>query len=206
MFPYKAPLNSPSYRIPTSGGWFASISCPPELFQGEYDYNPFAFDVGCLGLELCDLFQVGFSTSYTSHLAHPLQHLTPTVPMLAPLLDGMTTWDIDARLTAQQAMERYETLYSQVDERVLKGRPQEPDNSRAQPLYGEFDRWLQLPPEFIREWSRFRTPEFSVCRYTLGAALVRFVRRLVDRVVASTSNRFGVWGQTCITSRLNISG
>ncbi|KAF9034969.1 hypothetical protein BDZ89DRAFT_1011715 [Hymenopellis radicata] len=179
MFPNNnAPLNSASYRLPTRGGWFASVKCPPELFQGEYDYNPFAFDVGCLGIELCDLFQ----------------HLTPTVPMLAPLLDGMTTWDIDARLTAEQALQLFESLYPQVDELILTERPRKLDNNGPAPPYDDYDRWSQLSPEFVREWSHFRTPKLPVmrrvlrwvCRYTFGAALVRSVRRLVDSLVGSS--------------------
>lgn len=30
--------------------------------QGEFDYNPFVFDVGNMGVVFCDLYQVGFLT------------------------------------------------------------------------------------------------------------------------------------------------
>ena len=33
---------------------------PPDAFQGELDYNPFVFEMGCLGIYLCGLVQVSY--------------------------------------------------------------------------------------------------------------------------------------------------
>ncbi len=54
------PASTPraSCRLPRKGGFFASLNAPPDLDQGEYDYDPFAFDVGCLGIMFHDFFRV----------------------------------------------------------------------------------------------------------------------------------------------------
>ena len=36
---------------------------PPDVAQGEYDYDPFAFDIAVLGTNLCRMFQVVFISS-----------------------------------------------------------------------------------------------------------------------------------------------
>ena len=40
------------YRRPIGETWVGSPYPPTDADQGEYDYNPFAFDVGCLGVLL----------------------------------------------------------------------------------------------------------------------------------------------------------
>ena len=37
---------------------------PPDTMQGELDYNPFIFEMGCLGIYLCGLFQVCYLLYY----------------------------------------------------------------------------------------------------------------------------------------------
>ncbi len=55
MFP--ASTTRASCRLPRKGGGFG-LNAPSDLSQGEYDYEPSAFDVGCLGLTFSILFQV----------------------------------------------------------------------------------------------------------------------------------------------------
>ena len=38
--------------------WHATPNRLNDVMQGEYDYDPFAFDVGCLGHLFCQDFQV----------------------------------------------------------------------------------------------------------------------------------------------------
>ncbi len=56
MLPESAPRAS--FRLPRKGGFFASLDAPLDLDQGEYDYDPFAFDVGCLGIMFEEFFRV----------------------------------------------------------------------------------------------------------------------------------------------------
>ncbi|KAH0585955.1 hypothetical protein H2248_007241 [Termitomyces sp. 'cryptogamus'] len=113
---------------------------PADTSQGEFDFNPFAFDVGMLGVLFCQEFQ----------------YLTPTVPMLAPLLDRMTTRYIERRFKASEALQFYE-------EEVL---PRTPKNILSSWLpqrtatgsYDTFDRWAGLDPKFVDKWTAFREP------------------------------------------------
>ncbi|OBZ76511.1 hypothetical protein A0H81_03766 [Grifola frondosa] len=77
-----------NYRSPSTEalrGWDGYH--PRDVYQGEFEYNPFAFDVGCLG----NLFMFRFADAI------------PTINMLAPLFDRMTTHVISQRFTAAQA-------------------------------------------------------------------------------------------------------
>ncbi|KAF8511773.1 hypothetical protein JB92DRAFT_2932229, partial [Gautieria morchelliformis] len=40
--------------------WIGGQDQPYDTRQGELDYGPFAFDVGCLGVLFCKHFQVHF--------------------------------------------------------------------------------------------------------------------------------------------------
>jgi len=46
------------YRLPYRMSWWGSGNQPRDTAQGEFDYDPFAFDVGMLGSEFCQEFQV----------------------------------------------------------------------------------------------------------------------------------------------------
>ncbi|KAG6858805.1 hypothetical protein C0995_013802, partial [Termitomyces sp. Mi166 len=65
---------------------------PGDTLQGELDFNPFAFDVGMLGVMFCKEFQ----------------HMTHVVPMWAPLFDRMTTRDVGRRFKASEALQFFE--------------------------------------------------------------------------------------------------
>lgn len=76
------------------------------------------------------------------------------IPMLAPLLDRMTTRDIKHRFTADQALRFFEDSYSDLTEFQLSVEQyQGPDV-----LYDEYDRWQDLSEEFKRKWAVYREP------------------------------------------------
>ena len=45
-------------RLPSNMSFDGGLNQPHDTRQGELDYDPFAFDVGCLGVLLCGEFQV----------------------------------------------------------------------------------------------------------------------------------------------------
>jgi hypothetical protein len=45
-------------RLPYNLSWDGSFCQPDDTSQGEFDYNPFAYDVGTLGRVLCVEYQV----------------------------------------------------------------------------------------------------------------------------------------------------
>jgi len=45
-------------RLPYNLSWDGTMNQPHDTSQGELDYDPFAFDVGCLGVLFCQKFQV----------------------------------------------------------------------------------------------------------------------------------------------------
>jgi hypothetical protein len=50
------------YRLPYKLSWDGSFCQPDDTSQGEFDYNPFAYDVGTLGRVLCVKYQVILSS------------------------------------------------------------------------------------------------------------------------------------------------
>jgi hypothetical protein len=45
-------------RLPSNLSWDGGFNQPHDTKQGELDYDPFVFDVGCLGVLFCREFQV----------------------------------------------------------------------------------------------------------------------------------------------------
>jgi hypothetical protein len=114
------------------------------------------------------------------------QLLIPLVPMLAPLLDQMTTCHIQRRFTALQALQFFdEHVYPSIPEDLLCCLP--PPKSNSNLLYDESDRWSQLPDDFVENWRHFQEPNLSqrtrllreICAYRLGRAAVMFIRRII---------------------------
>ena len=64
MFDFNASIMLPpiakkeDFRLPYYESWVGSYAFPCDTHQGEFDYNPFVFDVGVLGLVLSRVFQV----------------------------------------------------------------------------------------------------------------------------------------------------
>lgn len=61
MLPPEA--NRKEFRLPHERSW-GTFNLSNDTAGGEYDYDPFAFDVGALGVNLCDMHGVGSSCMY----------------------------------------------------------------------------------------------------------------------------------------------
>jgi hypothetical protein len=142
-------------RLPADMGNMGSPWLHPEdVDHGEVDYDPFKLDVGCLG-NLFRRFHVGrfFTRLPEWILTHGVdsQHLTPMIPLLAPLLDRMATNDISNRFTASEALAFIRFIRRNLDSKQLgvKLHPQREWNRR-----GDSNPWESLPDGFRDE---FRT-------------------------------------------------
>ncbi|KAF8886812.1 hypothetical protein BD779DRAFT_608479 [Infundibulicybe gibba] len=136
---------------------------PQDINQGEFDYDPFAYDVASMG-----------------NMLARFDYVIPTVPLLAPLLDQMTTHIVTRRFTAPEALKfcsfiRESLTVKELDTR-LDPEPQRDGYCR--------DRWAHLPPDFVRTWSAYREspPSYQIrvlrwigC-WDLGWRLLRFIR------------------------------
>ena len=193
MLPPGRPLSS--YRLPIEE-CIPGVADKPwgVIWESELDFNPFAYDVGCMGVRFSDRFQVSIITSQLLHSNftyipfNTTQYYTPMIPMLAPLLDGMLTPDIKKRFTAAEALSFLETLLSQLDSKTLAQQP----IAQSLVAWKHWDRWEGLPDEFVRQWDAYRIPQPSfqtrllrkVCEYELGWLLVAFLRKMVRRLRA----------------------
>jgi len=105
--------------------------------------------------------------------------------MLAPLLDRMTTRDLQLRFTASEALHFFEEIYSQLTEDEL-GRPVE---TRFEFLeldlqYDEYDRWKRTPIAFTEKWAAYREPPIpwttrvlrAICRRPWMCHVVPWIR------------------------------
>ncbi|KAG6879345.1 hypothetical protein C0992_003387 [Termitomyces sp. T32_za158] len=155
MFPETVRINE--CRLPSKTSFRTYwVQRPDDTHQGEVDFDPFAFDVGMLGVLFCTEFQ----------------HLTYLAPMLAPLFDMMTTRTISRRFTASAAL----TFFEEQVQPLTFG--SENIACRRQPLnvypvrYDEFDRWQDLDPEFIKKWAKFQSAdEFGDIVLLIGLAI-----------------------------------
>ncbi|KAG6863208.1 hypothetical protein C0993_012474, partial [Termitomyces sp. T159_Od127] len=141
MFPESSRINECRLTSEISFRTYPSQR-PDDTHQGEIDFDPFAFDVGMLGVFFCKEFQ----------------HLTTLAPMLSPLFDMMTTRNISRRFTASAALtffeEQVQPLTIGLEEIACRRR----GLSEYPIRYDEFDRWQGLGPEFIEKWAKFREP------------------------------------------------
>ncbi|KAL1942065.1 hypothetical protein VTO73DRAFT_6595 [Trametes versicolor] len=140
---------------------------PADVFQGERYYNPFAFDVACLG----NLYLVYF------------QEAIPIIPLLAPLLGKMTTHVIDERWSAEEAFAFFSDIQASLTLDVLES------SVTLQPnfdIIGTPDLyWNQLSPEFRSSWRTHRPPPVSWLTRALrwagtteiGWTIIKAVRR-----------------------------
>ncbi|GJJ07973.1 hypothetical protein Clacol_002180 [Clathrus columnatus] len=164
-------LPSTECRLPASQSFYVlSIMLPFDTSHGELDYDPYKFEMGCLGIVLCQMFQ----------------HCIPAVPVLAPFLDRLITDRLELRFTAKEALQFFEKMHATLTPEQL---------SLEAPIYTlpgyphwepeKYNRWEGLPDEFVQEWARFRAPIPSfhtkllrrICRTNLGGALVVYIRR-----------------------------
>jgi hypothetical protein len=156
---------------------------PHDTAQGEFDFDPFAWDVACLGIVFCTEFQVRsvFHIPLPGMPRHCSQHLTGAVPFLAPLLDKMVAHDVHRRFTAEDALAFLEIHAASAphDARVA-----EPTDIAAP--YETYDRWAPLPTALVQDWSHLREQCPSrvtlllrrVCERSIWAErLIRAIRR-----------------------------
>ncbi|KAF9011291.1 hypothetical protein BDQ17DRAFT_1420683 [Cyathus striatus] len=125
-------------RLPYWESWLGT-DFMPDTWQGEFDFDPFAYDVGIMGRMFAESFQ----------------QLTPLAPMLAPLLDKMISRNVRSLFTASQALQFFEDMYTELTEEQLLA----PINMRVQiENYEEYDRWAGLPADFVKTWAAYREP------------------------------------------------
>ncbi|KAI0363265.1 hypothetical protein BV20DRAFT_169915 [Pilatotrama ljubarskyi] len=116
---------------------------PADVYQGESHYNPFAFDVACLG------------NLYLYHFAEAI----PTVPLLAPLFAKMSTHVIDDRFDAREALDFFSQIEAGLPLEVLdEGVVLQPD---FDPLDDPNLCWSRLTHEFHAAWQIYRPPPLS---------------------------------------------
>ncbi|KAF8072163.1 kinase-like domain-containing protein [Lyophyllum atratum] len=153
-------------RLPYQKSWQGTPGCVPlDTCQGEFDFDPFAWDVGSLGLLL----------------RYHYQHLTPDLPMLAPFLDRLRTRIVSQRFTAAEALRFLEEEVYPLTTReqlLASPRPRPHDEERVDP-------WEGLDPAFIKQWAAFREPPLPlstmfmrfICEYTWVRRTVACIRR-----------------------------
>ncbi|KDR82383.1 hypothetical protein GALMADRAFT_237664 [Galerina marginata CBS 339.88] len=135
-------LDRTMYRLPYYRSW-GSFNPTMDTAQGELDFNPFVLDVGSLGVMLSVRFQ----------------RFTRSLPLLAPLLDKMTTRHLHDRFTASEALQFFEEMRSQLTADEIAGDfIPEQGNSLDQYLYFEYDKWKHVPPKFATKWASYREP------------------------------------------------
>ncbi|KAI0645511.1 hypothetical protein C8Q79DRAFT_1010463 [Trametes meyenii] len=113
---------------------------PDDIVLGEPFYNPFAFDVGCLGNV--------FKSYYWGAVS--------AAPLLAPLFDMMTTHELARRFTAEEALKFLDYAWLQVPE-CLRDAPLSLEANWDSQLYPEM-YWSLTPPGFGDTWSHYKTP------------------------------------------------
>ncbi|KAF8875326.1 hypothetical protein CPB84DRAFT_1796562 [Gymnopilus junonius] len=177
-----AHLDRKELRLPYERSW-GTFCRVYDTAQGEFNYNPFVFDVGNLGVAFCDRYQ----------------HLTPAAPFLAPLLDRMTTRDLERRFTALEALQFFEDMLSRMTETQL-ATPFWDDNFEVYLPFDKYDRWVNLPPDFTKTWAIYKEPPLPlitkllrwICGYNWVYHTVAFIRWTIYRL-AHLPTRTTTW-------------
>ncbi|PPQ88398.1 hypothetical protein CVT25_011277 [Psilocybe cyanescens] len=164
-------VNRTHFRLPYHRSW-GTINVIPDTRQGEYDFNPFVFDVGALGVAFCRTYQ----------------YLTPHIPMFAPFLDRLTTRNLAFRFTASEALVFLREMLSQLSAADLD-REIGPDDLKIYIPYDKYNRWEHVTPEFARKWAHYKEPPTPwtttllrrVCGTCWGCHTVPWIRRSSSR-------------------------
>ncbi|PPQ83767.1 hypothetical protein CVT25_000116 [Psilocybe cyanescens] len=170
-------INKKEYRLPYDRSW-GSFNISNDTSAGEYDYDPFVFDVGAMGVTICQLYQ----------------HLAEDLPFLAPLLDMMTTWDLERRFTAFEALQFFEKCLSEVSEENLSFTVSV--GTRIVQRYNKYNRWENVPPEFAERWKAYKAPPIPwhlkmlrfIYRHSRNDHILPMIREIYDN-----SERFAFW-------------
>ncbi|KAI0774184.1 hypothetical protein C8Q74DRAFT_1419826 [Fomes fomentarius] len=155
-------------RIFSSEVWRGSPRFhPSDCLLAEPEYIPFAFDMGCLGMMF-------------------LYYFTDAIPMVFPsaaLCAKLTTWKVEQRFTAAEALSFYVDHVSPfLDERLASVVDLTPS---SEPLHDPDVHWSMLDPGDRRQWRMCQVPQKSWGRRLLLALaqrefcwqLLSFVRR-----------------------------
>ncbi|KAG6844801.1 hypothetical protein H0H87_003627 [Tephrocybe sp. NHM501043] len=141
--------------------------------QGEFDFNPFPFDVGMLGVLFCP-------TPYTH---------SPDDGS-APLLDRMTTRFIDQRFKTSEALKFFE-------DKVIPRTPEDilsswiiMQESSSYVQFDIYDRRKGLDPEFVDKWAAYCEPSVPrhvkflryICEYPWAFDTISYIRRFAPFV------------------------
>ncbi|PPQ82547.1 hypothetical protein CVT25_007156 [Psilocybe cyanescens] len=107
-------------------------------------------------------------------------HMTDLLPILAPLLDMMTCWDLRRRFTASEALHFLEDRMAELSEvdlasKIILTKPRDPYKK-----YNECDRWENLSPGFVERWQAYREKPLPlhvlllrrICKTQRGALIV----------------------------------
>lgn len=133
---------------------------PPGCELGPVDYNPFAFDVGCLGM----MFLYHFSVRPTSiHFRSQkveryncAQSVIPTVPLIAPLCASMTTHIVEQRFTAAQALSFFDTHANLISEEQLAAKVTLMPS--YEPMWNPKIYWSLLSPKDRQIFKSYQVP------------------------------------------------
>ncbi|KAJ3504641.1 hypothetical protein NMY22_g17852 [Coprinellus aureogranulatus] len=99
-------------RLPVEKALDGTIPHPDDAAEStDGDYDPFAFDVGCMGMLFCTVVQ-----AYTAEL-----------PFLAPFLDGMTARNVSRRFTINQALHFFESHLKDIPRETLEKPYKDPE-------------------------------------------------------------------------------
>ena len=158
---------------------------PPDLDLGQHDYDPFAYDVGCLG----NMFRDNFSVSshryreICTKCSTRMQEIVAVFPLLAPLFDKMTTRVVSQRFTAEEALAFFERAVDTLPSNLLPSPVTITGASTAIGYTGSY--WNSLPSDFCDRWLLYRSPPPSwtdkvllhIFRTDIGWNILHYVRR-----------------------------
>ncbi|CAA7269504.1 unnamed protein product [Cyclocybe aegerita] len=173
------------YRLPVSDAYGVHEK-PHEVHYAQPDFNPFAYDVGALGIQ--------FRYEYG--------HLSSEIPILAPLLGGMTTYDIEKRFTAAAALAFLDDNRKHLSEEQLSAVPsQDTDHDIATLPWDLRDMWSGLSAEHLARWGLYRETRPNIferavlgwlCRREWGWTLVFHVRLFCRHLLSFASASFSL--------------
>jgi serine/threonine protein kinase len=154
VFPLDTPVTDS--RLPTTSvkergtPWLH----PKEVNSADPDLDLFKFDVPCMENMLSDYKVRRFLiTHYLDHLiqTNDPQCMIPLLPLLATLLDRMTTDDVANRFTAFQALSFCRLIQNiltptELDQKLLP-------RTNSSDIETRCGVWELLPVNFVRKWS-----------------------------------------------------
>lgn len=144
---------------------------PYETSQGEPEYDPFIFDIGCLGIFFWNYFCVGLPVICTCQCLtrNLFQNDTQNFPLIVPLVDKMITWKLEERFTAEEALQFVEDHIMNGSAEILNQGLSPRDFTKDLITWDpdSHDKWVNLSPDFIAQWETYRAPKSRWCDFLL---------------------------------------